>query len=237
MTNTLTPKVTQLAVSIPIRGVNLAGDLAVPPNAKGLVIFAHGSGSSRHSPRNQRVAELLNADGFATLLLDLLTAAEDSVDEFTGEFRFDLALLSPRLLAATRFAATHPLTQGMRIGYFGASTGAGAALVAAALDPSAVHAVVSRGGRPDLASGFLAKVRAPTLLIVGAYDTTVIAMNRDALDRLVCAKDLVIVERASHLFEEPGALDEVAQLAQRWFERYLAPRVDGELADDVPDIC
>ncbi len=206
-------------VRIPPEG--LAGDLVTPAGATGVVLFAHGSGSSRHSPRNRYVAGVLQQGAMATLLLDLLTAAEEQVDQSTGSLRFDIKLLAERLIRATDWLARQPATAGLPTGYFGASTGAGAALVAAAKRPSAVKAVVSRGGRPDLAGSALPQVKAPTLLIVGGEDTQVIKLNRHALAQLGCEKRLAIVPRATHLFEEPGALEQVAELAREWFEGHL----------------
>lgn len=209
-------------VSVPADGVTLEGDLVVPARSSGVVLFAHGSGSSRHSPRNRYVAGVLRAAGLATLLMDLLTPEEEAEDRYTGQFRFDVGLLAERLVAATDWLAQQPQTTGWPIGYFGASTGAGAALVAAAQRPDAVGAVVSRGGRPDLAGAALASVVAPTLLIVGGRDEPVIALNRQALGRLGAEeKKLVIVPGATHLFEEPGALEEVARLARDWFTKHL----------------
>ena len=203
--------------------VILEGDLVVPPGAGGIVLFAHGSGSSRHSPRNRYVAGLLQSGGLATLLIDLLTPDEEVVDLRTAQLRFDIGLLAERLVGASDWLAGQPATRDLRLGYFGASTGGGAALVAAAEHPQAVHAVVSRGGRPDLAGAALPRVLAPTLLIVGERDLPVIEMNEAALARLECVKRLEIVPGATHLFEEPGTLEEVARLARDWFERYLAP--------------
>jgi pimeloyl-ACP methyl ester carboxylesterase len=208
-------------VSISAGPVNLQGNLIVPRQASGMVLFAHGSGSSRHSPRNRYVAKLLNEARLATLLIDLLTPEEEVVDSFTGNLRFDIGLLAERLVAVTDWLTDEPQTRHLRLGYFGASTGAAAALVAAAECPEVVGAVVSRGGRPDLAGPALARVRAPTLLIVGGNDFQVIELNRLALAQLRGEKQLVIVPGATHLFEEPGALDEVARLAREWFERYL----------------
>jgi pimeloyl-ACP methyl ester carboxylesterase len=185
------------------------------------VLFAHGSGSSRHSPRNRYVARLLNEAKLATLLLDLLTAEEEAIDLRTAHLRFDIGLLAERLIGATDWLTQHPDTRDLPIGYFGASTGSGAALVAAAERPDVVGAIVSRGGRPDLAGSALQRVRAPTLLIVGGNDLPVIELNQAALAQLRCEKRLVIVPGATHLFEEPGALDEVARLACEWFERHL----------------
>ena len=199
----------------------IEGDLHLPPDPRGLVIFAHGSGSSRHSPRNRMVATRLNEAGFATLLFDLLTPAEEAVDERTRHLRFDIGLLAERLLAAEEAAGEGSDAPGLPVGTFGASTGAAAALVAAAERPDAVRAVVSRGGRPDLAGDSLPLVRAPTLLIVGGDDHEVIRMNRSASDRMTCEREIAIVPGATHLFEEPGTLEEVARLAAGWFERYL----------------
>jgi putative phosphoribosyl transferase len=199
----------------------LEGELRLPQGARGVVLFAHGSGSSRHSPRNRYVATLLNEAKLATLLLDLLTPAEEAIDARTAQLRFDIGLLAERLIGATDWLTEQPATRALRIGYFGASTGAAAALVAAAERPGIVGAVVSRGGRPDLAGPALAHVRAPTLLIVGGDDPQVIELNRQALAALPCVKQLVIIPGATHLFEEPGALEQVARLARQWFERCL----------------
>jgi putative phosphoribosyl transferase len=202
--------------------VALDGTLGVPEGATGVVLFAHGSGSGRHSPRNRFVAERLRAAGLATLLIDLLTEQEEAVDVYTAHLRFDISLLAERLVGATDWLTREPLTAGLSVGYFGASTGAAAALVAAAQRPDRVGAVVSRGGRPDLAGPMLFHVRAPTMLIVGGDDEPVIGLNEQALERLGAReKRLVIVPGASHLFEEPGALEEVARLAADWFTRYL----------------
>jgi dienelactone hydrolase len=199
----------------------LDGNLRLPKGAQGVVLFAHGSGSSRHSPRNRYVAALLNEARLGTLLLDLLTPDEEAIDVRTAQLRFDIGLLAERLIGATDWLTEQPETRPLRIGYFGASTGAAAALVAAAERPGVVGAVVSRGGRPDLAGPALAHVRAPTLLIVGGQDVPVIELNRQALAALRSEKQLVIIPGATHLFEEPGALEQVAQLAREWFERYL----------------
>jgi putative phosphoribosyl transferase len=201
--------------------VTLEGNLSLPKEAGGIVLFAHGSGSSRHSPRNRYVARLLNDANLATLLVDLLTSDEEAIDMRTGHLRFNIGLLAERLVAVTDWLTEQPNTRHLRIGYFGASTGAAAALVAAADRPGAVGAVVSRGGRPDLAGPALPRVRAPTLLIVGGNDFQVIELNRAAFALLRGEKQLVIVPGATHLFEEPGALDEVARLAREWFKRYL----------------
>jgi putative phosphoribosyl transferase len=208
-------------VRVPAGSVTLEGDLDVPPKARGVVLFAHGSGSSRHSPRNRHVARLLNEAKLATLLIDLLTPDEEAIDLRTAHLRFDIGLLAERLVGATDWLTHYPDTRDLRVGYFGASTGTGAALVAAAERPHVVGAVVSRGGRPDLAGPALPRVRAPTLLIVGGNDFRVVELNRAALAQLRCEKRLVIVPGATHLFEEPGALDEVARLAREWFERHL----------------
>jgi putative phosphoribosyl transferase len=201
--------------------VTLEGNLSLPEGARGVVLFAHGSGSSRHSPRNRYVARLLNEAKLATLLIDLLTSDEEATDLRTAHLRFDIGLLAERLVSATDWLTQHPDTRHLRVGYFGASTGAGAALVAAAERPHVVGAVVSRGGRPDLAGPALARVQAPTLLIVGGNDVQVIELNRAALAQLHCEKQLVIVPGATHLFEEPGALDEVARLACAWFTHHF----------------
>ena len=205
---------------IPVDSGSIEGDLVVPAGARGTVIFAHGSGSSRLSARNKHVAAALRASGLGTLLFDLLTAAEESLDERTRALRFDIGLLAQRLVAITDALDDVPTAQGRPVGYFGASTGAAAALVAAAERP-AVRAIVSRGGRPDLAGDALPRVTAPTLLIVGELDRDVLGLNRDAQARLGGPTELVIVPAATHLFEEPGALDEVARLATHHFTRYL----------------
>lgn len=208
-------------IEILIDDVVLSGDLTVPKNAHGLVLFAHGSGSSRKSPRNRAVAAHFNLGGLATLLFDLLTPEEEAIDERTRHLRFDIDLLSTRLIHAAQWVKKNPSTKHLAIGTFGSSTGAAAALRAAAALPEIVRAVVSRGGRPDLAGHDLTKVKAPTLLIVGGEDTVVIGMNREAMTFLDCEKKIEIVPGATHLFEEPGTLDVVAVLAQRWFSKYL----------------
>ena len=208
-------------VTVPVDGVTLEGDLSVPGGARGVVIFAHGSGSSRHSPRNRYVARQLVAAGLGTLLIDLLTEEEETVDLRTAHLRFDIGLLARRLAGATEWLREGAATLSLRVGYFGASTGGGAALVAAAERPGDVAAVVSRGGRPDLAGPALSRVQAPTLLIVGGRDTPVIAMNREAMAQMRAETRLEIVPGATHLFEEPGALEEVARLAREWFLRFL----------------
>ncbi|MFN8494496.1 MAG: alpha/beta family hydrolase [Caldilineaceae bacterium] len=201
--------------------VTLLGDLSIPEQAKGLVLFAHGSGSSRLSPRNRFVAQALQAGGLATLLFDLLTVEEEAIDVRTRQLRFDIELLTQRLVAVTDWVLRQPPTQGLNIGYFGASTGAAAALIAAAQRPSVIAAVVSRGGRPELALTHLAHVKAPTLLIVGGADTPIIHMNEQALGALPAEAKLAIVPGATHLFEEPGALEQVAALACDWFQRHF----------------
>jgi dienelactone hydrolase len=212
---------TAVEVAVPAGDATLHGTFVVPGHAHGIVLFAHGSGSSRHSPRNRAVAHVLNEAGLATLLVDLLTPAEEQVDRRTGEHRFDIALLAQRLIAAVEWLRTSTAGS-LRIGIFGASTGAAAALVTAAARPDDVAAVVSRGGRPDLAGDALPRVRAPTLLIVGGADLEVLELNRQALELLGAPeKQLVVVPGASHLFEEPGALEEVARLAVAWFSRFL----------------
>jgi putative phosphoribosyl transferase len=209
-------------VSISAGGVFLKGDLVMPVPADGVVLFAHGSGSSRHSPRNQFVARRLQDAGLATLLMDLLTLREEEEDARTARLRFDMGLLGQRLIAALEWLADDPRTRALPVGCFGASSGAGGALVAAAERPESIKAVVSRGGRPDLAGDALPRVQAPTLLIVGSRDTAVIDMNRRALEQMRCMKELVIVPGASHLFEEPGTLEIVAELAGAWFTRYTS---------------
>jgi putative phosphoribosyl transferase len=222
----LTPDVGERLVRFQTQSVTLAGNLSLPRTgrpARGVVLFAHGSGSSRHSRRNRYVAGVLQQVGLETLLIDLLTADEEAVDERTAHLRFDIGLLAERLVDATDWLEREPDTAQAKIGYFGASTGAAAALVAAAERPQAVGAIVSRGGRPDLAGTALAKVQAPTLLIVGGNDVPVIGMNEQALAQLHVETKLEIVAGATHLFEEPGGLEEVARLAREWFQHYLAP--------------
>lgn len=202
--------------------VDLYGELNVPTGAHGVVLFAHGSGSSRHSPRNQYVAGVLRDFGIGTLLFDLLTREEEDKDVHTGEFRFDIELLAKRLLGATRWLEKQPQVQGLKLGYFGSSTGGGAALMAAAELGERIAAVVSRGGRPDLASDALPLVKAPTLLIVGGLDDLVIQLNEEALEKLDCEKELRIVPGATHLFGEPGKLEEVAHISAEWFRDHMA---------------
>ena len=212
---------TPLEVRIPCAAVTLEGTLAIPPGAKGVVVFAHGSGSSRYSPRNQFVARVLRESGNGTLLFDLLTAEEEIEDNVTRSLRFDIALLASRLAEVTRWLVAQTEVCDLGIGYFGSSTGAGAALVAAAEFGQRIDAVVSRGGRPDLAGDALARVQSPTLFIVGGYDDVVIRLNKEALAELCCERELKIVPGATHLFEEPGALEAVAGLATDWFCRHF----------------
>jgi putative phosphoribosyl transferase len=208
-------------VKIQTEQVTLNGNLNIRDNALGVVLFAHGSGSSRHSPRNRYVAEVLNTAGFATLLLDLLTAEEEAVDQHTRHLRFDISFLAQRLLAATDWLNQNPDLKALKIGYFGASTGAGAALMAAAEHPHHLAAVVSRGGRPDLAGAALPEVSTPTLMIVGGNDVPVIGMNENARAKMTAETKLEIVPSATHLFEEPGTLETVAKLAADWFKEHL----------------
>jgi dienelactone hydrolase len=208
-------------VNVPAGDVRLQGNLRIPPAAEGIVVFAHGSGSGRHSPRNRFVAGVLVKAGLAALLIDLLTQEEEMIDLQTAELRFDIRLLAERLGGVTDWLAGEPSTAALSIGYFGASTGAAAALIAAADRPKIVRAIVSRGGRPDLAKPVLRRVAQPTLLIVGGEDDLVIDLNREALRELGGTKRLVIIPGATHLFEEPGALEQVAALASEWFLQYL----------------
>jgi len=207
-------------LEIPAKGARLKGDLRIPHGGQPMIVFAHGSGSSRHSPRNQYVAEVLRNAGFATLLFDLLTEAEERIDRSTAELRFNIDLLADRLAQVTAWVAGQPELTGMKMGYFGASTGAAAALVASA-QVKEVTAVVSRGGRPDLAGAALSLVRAPVLLIVGGEDRDVLALNQQAALRLTSESKLEVIAGATHLFEEPGAMEQVAQMACRWFKRFL----------------
>ncbi len=216
-------------VYVPAGGARLAGELSVPKDAGGLVLFAHGSGSSRFSPRNQFVARALEHRGLATLLIDLLTPEEEALDRRTGHLRFDIPLLADRLVAIVEWFKRQPATSNLSIGIFGASTGGGAGLRAAAARPGDIAAVVSRGGRPDLAGGALPDVKAPTLLIVGGNDGPVIGMNRDAMPRMKGHVVLEIVPGATHLFEEPGALERVAELAAGWFAEFLAVTAKGNI--------
>jgi dienelactone hydrolase len=211
-------------VRIPVGRATLNADLVVPADARGIVLFAHGSGSSRHSHRNQLVARTLQQSGFGTLLMDLLTTEEEHLDNRTRELRFDIEMLADRLTAAVNWVVEQPMLKQLPIGLFGASTGAAAALVAAAKQPGIVRAVVSRGGRPDLAGESLKIVKAPTLLIVGGWDDAVVVLNEQAKTLMPGEVVLKIVPRATHLFEELGALEEVARLAAQWFRQYLRPR-------------
>jgi dienelactone hydrolase len=213
----------ETAVRLSSDGVELEGDVAVPAGAEGLVLFAHGSGSSRHSPRNQFVARMLREAGLGTLLFDLLTADEEEVDVRTAHLRFDIGLLARRLIGATRWVECQDEISHLRVGYFGSSTGGAAALVAAAERGDAIGAVVSRGGRPDLAANALARVVSPTLLIVGGEDDVVIELNEQAFSQIHCEKAMRIIPGATHLFSEPGALEQVADLAAEWFRAYLRP--------------
>ena len=212
-------------VEIEVDGVTLSGDLVLPEQAQGLVVFAHGSGSSRHSPRNRWVAHALQTAGQGTLLFDLLTTREELADAKDGHLRFNIAFLARRLVAVSRWLADAPRTSGLGLGYFGASTGAAAALVAAAELGARVQAVVSRGGRPDLAADAVPAVVSPTLLIVGGQDTHVLRLNQQVLARLQCEKELLVVQGATHLFEETGALEAVAQHAGAWFGQHLKPNL------------
>jgi putative phosphoribosyl transferase len=211
-------------LQIPAGEVTLAGDLEIPKNARGLVLFAHGSGSSRRSPRNQAVAKVLRDAGLATLRFDLLTPREEVEDAYTGHLRFDIGLLSRRLALVTKEITDDPYSRNLGIGYFGASTGGAAALRAAAALGTTIGAVVSRGGRPDLTGETLTYVKAPTLLIVGEQDEEVLRLNEGAYEKLQCEKSLAIVPRATHLFQEPGTLGEVARLAAEWFAKHLRAR-------------
>jgi len=216
------------AIEIPSGKIRLEGELKLPKGATGVVLFAHGSGSSRHSRRNQYVARVIREAGVGTLLFDLLTKQEGAIDAYTGELRFDIEFLARRLVDATNWITAQPATQHLRIGYFGASTGAAAALIAAVELPNIVAAIVSRGGRPDLAGRVLSKVNASTLLIVGGHDDVVIGLNEKAYAQLTCEKELKIVPGATHLFEEPGTLEQVAQLASAWFKKKLQPRASAQ---------
>lgn len=210
-------------VQVSVDSAEIEGNLSIPEGAKGIVLFAHGAGSSRHSPRNNLVAEALQKGGLATLLIDLLTPHEKKIDVQTRRVRFDIRRLSERVIGATDWLGEQPETKGLHIGIFGSSTGAAAALIAAAERQDVVRAVVSRGGRVDMAESALGEVKASTLFIVGGEDTQVLALNRQALEKLETEKHLEVVPGAGHLFEEPGALDEVARLAREWFERHLTP--------------
>jgi pimeloyl-ACP methyl ester carboxylesterase len=211
-------------VSIPVGRDTIQGDLTLPADAEAAVIFAHGSGSSRHSPRNKYVAEVLNRGALATLLIDLLTPEEEVVDIGNAEYRFNIDLLAHRLIAATDWATQVPTLSSLPLGYFGASTGAAAALVGAAQRPQRISAVVSRGGRPDLAEEWLERVEAPTLLIVGEFDRDVLTLNRTAAEAMRPPSEIRIVAGATHLFEEEGAMEQVASLAREWFRKHLVHR-------------
>jgi len=235
-----------VGVLIPVGSNALRGDLNIPRNARGVVIFAHGSGSSRHSSRNQYVARYLTRCGFATLLIDLLTEDEEDADARTGRLRFDIARLSLRLEAILDWVASEPELAALPVGLFGATTGGSAALVAAAEHPQQVAAVVTRGGRPDLAGAALSGVLAPTLFVVGADDGALIALNREAMSQMHCPVSLQLVHGATHLFDEPGPLEAVATAAGMWFQRFLshtsgdrffpasASRRTGDRAERVP---
>lgn len=211
-------------VRIPVGKATIEGNMVVPQGAIGIVLFAHGSGSGRFSPRNQYVARVLNEAGIATLLIDLLTREEEEIDTRTRQLRFDIGLLAQRLIAATEWLKKNPTSKNLAVGYFGASTGAAAALIAAANLPEDVRVVVSRGGRPDLALDYLQKVKSPVLFIVGGRDTVVIDLNKKAMKHLQSEKRFEIVPEATHLFEEPGKLEEVAQLAADWFSKHFRSR-------------
>ncbi|WP_373187392.1 dienelactone hydrolase family protein [Halopseudomonas sp.] len=219
MDSTDTLETREIIITVPAG--DMYGDLTLARDAKGLVLFAHGSGSSRFSSRNRQVAKALNRAGFTTLLFDLLTVAEDQVDRSTREFRFNIDLLASRLISATEWVAAQPDMGSLSLGYFGASTGAAAALIAAAARPEMVDAVVSRGGRADMGGPALPQVTAPTLLIVGALDDIVIKLNQEAYDMLRCTRHMEIIAGASHLFEEPGTLEQVEALAIDWFDTHL----------------
>jgi len=228
-----TVNVSERPVEIPADGFVLDADLVVPAGALGVVVFAHGSGSSRHSARNRAVARVLQQSRFATLLMDLLTPTEERLDEHTRHLRFDIALLADRLVIATDWVSAQPALAGLPVGYFGASTGGGAALVAAAERPDRVRAVVSRGSRPDLAGAALAQVRAPTLLLVGGHDEEVLALNERARVQMPGLVELTVVPGATHLFEEPGTLEQVAHLAAAWFLTHLTRRHPGAAPRDT----
>jgi putative phosphoribosyl transferase len=208
-------------ISVTIGQATIKGNLTVPHNARGIVLFAHGSGSGRFSPRNQYVAKEFNKSRTGTLLFDLLTSAEEEEDLITAEYRFNIPLLADRLVGASEWLKKSSITQRLKLAYFGASTGAAAALIAAAKLPNDIMTVVSRGGRPDLAEQYLPKVKAPTLLLVGGYDVEVIELNKQAMAKMTAEKKLVIIPGATHLFEEPGKLEEVARISTEWFLNYL----------------
>lgn len=225
-----------ISTKVPFGKIELEADIAIPERSRGLVLFAHGSGSSRRSPRNRHVAELLNRGGIGTVLIDLLTIQEETEDLRTSELRFNIGLLGDRLTGITDWIGGEPDLSSLGLGYFGASTGAAAALVAASERPAIVHAVVSRGGRPDLAGPALQKVTAPVLFIVGEQDRVVLELNRSAMAVLPrdTERKLEIVPRATHLFEEPGALDQVAELARDWFSRHVCRNIRTDIRDEAP---
>ena len=225
--------INETPVIVPIDGHSLSGDLVLPASPRGIVLFAHGSGSSRHSPRNQFVARGLQHRQLATLLIDLLTPEEERIDDRTAEFRFDIPLLASRLVTIVDWLRERPDTKALPIGLFGASTGGGAALIAAAQRPGDIAAVVSRGGRPDLAGAALSKVASPTLLIVGGRDTPVIMMNRDAMRQMRNETKIEIVPGATHLFEEPGTLERVSELAGGWFVDHFPVPASGHVRSPI----
>jgi dienelactone hydrolase len=214
-------QMTAKEVVIPLNDISLEGSLVLPERCTGIVLFAHGSGSSRFSPRNRHVSKILNDAGLATLLFDLLTKQEDEVDVYTRQYRFDIELLTERVLSAVDWTRNNKDTAQLKIGLFGSSTGSAAALIAASKSKENISAVVSRGGRPDLAGESLVDVSSPTLLIVGSEDHVVMKLNRDAYQKMNAKKELALVGGATHLFEEPGALEEVADFAKAWFHKYL----------------
>lgn len=226
----ISKKVPPTTVKIPTGYVELKGELEVPANAPGVVLFVHGSGSSRHSPRNQFVARIIREAGLGTLQFDLLTQKEEQQDANTSTLRFDIDLLTQRLISVTRWLAEQPETRGLKLGYFGASTGGAAALMAAAQLGDQIAAVVSRGGRPDLAGSTLPQVCSPTLLIVGGYDEMVLCLNSEAYEKLRCEKEFRVVPCATHLFEEPGKLEQVAQMSAHWFKSHMDISDDWSIA-------
>ncbi|MEM8829855.1 MAG: alpha/beta fold hydrolase [Cyanobacteria bacterium P01_G01_bin.19] len=223
MTNAMRTYYREQEISIEMDSIELKGSLVIPDGATGIVLFAHGSGSNRFSSRNRHIAQLLQESRLATLLIDLLTNGEEKIDRHTKQYRFNIGSLAERLVNSTKWLQQNPSTKNLRIGYFGSSTGSAVALIAAADYPEAVSAIVSRGGRPDLAGSAVTRVKAPTLLIVGEKDRPVDEINRQAFYRLSAKKKMVFVPNATHLFEEPGALDEVGTLASQWFNRFFAP--------------
>jgi len=231
MTTELEHKIEQEEIQIKTPKTVIKGDLRIPRKPKGIVLFAHGAGSSRLSPRNQHVADILQQVDFATLLMDLLSKEEDRLDVFTGKLRFDIPLLAGRVDSATEWILNNDKVSRLPIGYFGASTGAAAALVASIQRPETIGAIVSRGGRPDLADNVLSEIKPPTLFIVGSEDTTVLQKNQTSYKKLNSEKDLVIIQGATHLFEEPGKLDEVAENAKNWFTKYLTSTETDNIKD------